>query len=169
MVSESVLEGSDDHIVLSPCKNIDSVPVKVFRAVLGWRRCKDTDHRYLSIDRKVLPCLLNDVAGFVFHGDTDDHITGIGVGKDAEVVGIQRSDIRVVDVVVQHGERLVLAGQNSTVRSGDVDGWRGAEVFVDLDSDAVLARNQRGAFVARTIAVNHREFSTRQARCPLQP
>ena len=95
------------------------------------------------------------VVRFVFHHHIDGHITGLGAREDAEIVGVKRAEVRVVSVVVQQGQRLILTGQHATVGRGDTDAGRGAEVFVDLDAQGVLSGHQGGAVIEFAIVVKH--------------
>ena len=108
----------------------------------------------MSIDGEVRPGLDDLVAGFVLHRDPNHHVAGVGVREDAEVVGEERANLGVVSVIVEHGKRFVVVGQDRPVESGDVDGWRGAEVFVDLETETVLPGHHGGAIVRSPFPVN---------------
>ena len=159
MVGEAVLEGRDDDVVFNAHKHVDLVAVEVLRTVVRRRGREDVDLRKLSVDGQVVPALVHDVVGFVFHHDIDGHVAGVGVGRDAEVVGVKRAHVRVVSVVVEEGQRLVFTGQHTAVRGGDANGGRGAEVFVDLNTERVLAGYERGAVVDHPLVVVDRQLA----------
>ena len=158
MVGEAVLERHDHDVVFNTHEEVDLVAVEVLRAVVRGRGREDVDLGELRIDGQVVPTLVHDVVGFVLHDDINGHVAGVGVGRDAEVIGVERSQVRVVSVIVEQGQRLVFTGEDATIGRGDADGRRGAEVFVDLNAERVLTRHERGAVVDHPLVVVNRQF-----------